>query len=407
MPVALFASLPYLHLGAPVHSERIVSLARDWLARPTDRVCSPCFTTPGAFSSRRTQATSLKRQCERTRTSLLRWPVSGTATHSLASTRCSRIDASPSARDVQLESVISDAMHYHRSLLIRDLGAALRSDTLQDDLRGGALLLAGYFGDRSLGGDVRSAWEKARDKSLMLRAGLWAGLRCADNDPASVLDPLFDALLRISDEPTQYGQSDRGAIVHDLASTADHGFSESVLNHLVTFGMRGDRERDVVTALLDDMDHPIAVSFVARQLAGYSHRASHSGTFSPWALAWENRWDRYLGKPPLSRGSLEALAPSGRTNEERDWVKRYAFGIWACAGGDLPELRQVGFRSPFYSTALWNRALQGDVEVLPDILALISKDRSWFDVLALIWASELEPVVDSCSRTSTLAGACC
>jgi len=299
----------------------------------------------------------------------------------------------PSVRDAQLETIISQGKRRHGQKLIKELGAILRHDGLEDVHRGGALVLAGYLGSTELIGDIRIAWAKAREKDLLLCAGLWAGLRCSADDPDSVLGPLLDELLRVSDAPDQYGHSARQRVIDDLRFTARHGFSEEVLAYLARFGAKGESERDIATRLLDEIDHPIAIDFVARQLADYAHQASQSGGFSPWASTW--RLDRSRGTVALSPESLDALRSIWAEEGNPEWQRRYAFGVWARLTDDLEGLRSISPGSPFHRSSLWSRAERGDLSAVAEVLPLVEKDRNWLRVIARIWSLEFEPVVDA------------
>jgi hypothetical protein len=320
-PVGLIAALPYLSSAGSEEPSRVVTLAAAWLN--------------GADGPRtRTMFDDARSLLLATDSPYVLQATEGKeADFFIAQARLRNGDAvagvnamlghphfCPSVHDAQLETIVSQGKRRHGPKLIKELGAILRHDGLEDVHRGGAMMLAGYLGSTELIGDIRIAWETAAKKDLLLRAGLWAGLRCSADDPESVLGPLLDELLGVSDAPDQYGHSARQGVIDDLQSTARHGFSEQVLAYVARFGARGESERDIATRLLDKIDHPIAVDFVARQLADYAHQASQSGGFSTWASTW--RRDRGRGGAALSPESLVALRSIWEDEGNPEWQRR-------------------------------------------------------------------------------------
>jgi len=394
-PVGLIAALPYLPSDGSEEARLVVTAASAWLKAAGgpgtrtmfDDARSLLLTTDAPYVL---QATEEKEEDLFINQARLR---NGDAVAGINAV-LQYPEFSPSVHDYQLENIISQGKRRHGSKLIKELGAILRHDGLDDVHRGGALILAGYLGNPEMIGDIRLAWEKTARKDLLLRAGLWAGLRCSAADPEPVLDPMFDELLKVSNAPDQYGRSSRKGVVDDLRFTSRHGFSEQVLAYLVRFGTRGEDERDVATRLLDNIDHPIAVDFVARQLAESEHQANQSGGFSLWASTWRPSWDRDQGRALLSPDSLQALRSIWEDARNPEWQKRYAFRVWARLTDDLESLKQIGPDSPFRRSSLWSRAERGDRSVAAEVLPLVENDRNWLRVIAEIWSPEFEPVID-------------
>ena len=180
MPVALFASLPYLSPGRSAHSERIVSLARDWLGSADRSGLQSMFYDARSFLV-------ATHSCH-----VLEATVQADADFLVALARLRNGDAlagvnavlrdecyPPSARDVEFGLVISQALHHHRSKLILDVGAVLRADALPDKFRSGAACARGLLRrpKAGRGRKDRMAEDMRQNPDASCRAMGWASLR--------------------------------------------------------------------------------------------------------------------------------------------------------------------------------------------------------------------------------------
>jgi hypothetical protein len=211
--------------------------------------------------------------------------------------------------------------------MVADLQEILTADGQDDRTRGGALCLAGYLGDPRLADVVRHAWAKASDRHAILLPALWAGLRCSGQAVAEVLGPMLDAVLDLPEKEEEAGQSGRESLLMELGFATRHGFAEPVLMYLAGLGRSDERHRGTVLSLLCDIDHPVAVGYVARELAAAEHRARQSGRFSFWSMTWGDRWRRRArdGGQPLSAASLAELRLIWEDPGSPDWMQDYAF----------------------------------------------------------------------------------
>ena len=56
-----------------------------------------------------------------------------------------------------------------------------------------------------------------------------------------------------------------------------HGISDAVVHYLADLGMAEEAYRSIVAAVLKDVDHPVAIGYVASLLADAQHRAEQAG----------------------------------------------------------------------------------------------------------------------------------
>jgi len=119
------------------------------------------------------------------------------------------------------------------------------------------------------------------------------------------------------------------------------------------------------------------------------NQAEKKGTFSPWSTILQDAWDptRNLGHR-LSADSQSAIRALWESPERDAWLKRGAFTFWVKSVDDLAALRGIPPEHPHFKTALWRRALLGDVTAVPYIKSILTSNRHWFRVVAPIWCAE-------------------
>ena len=328
-PAALVAAVPYLTAAESGYADAVVQLSRDWLAQPGDCPASMRYDALGTLarssSARVLDVTEGMPGNQRVWEARLRngdasagaWALSGRFY--------------PAVRYSWLESLIEQAQTHHGSPLTEGLRVLLRSPEFQGPGRFGALCLAGYLGDPGLAADVKIAWETARDGREVLQAALWAGFRCAGNSTDELLGPIMPYILFLQHDDSGQRVDERGSLLQELGFASRHSFGEPVLAYLAGLGTARTDFRWIVAAILDDVDHPVAIRYVVRLLAEAKHKAELVGGFSPWALSWGDRWKRKDKENDnrLSAGSVAALRSLWADEQSTEWLQKYAFSLWA------------------------------------------------------------------------------
>jgi hypothetical protein len=392
-PVALVAAIEHLS-SVPSHNESaVLTKARDWLGTASQALPSVRDHAYGVLASVESpHLLALTEGLETDRRLLFGRLRNGDAA---AGAQVLSEEFYPAIRHPWLEALIRQAKFRHGPELVGRLKELLALQDLDDPVRSGALVLAGYLGEDSLGAAVRVAWENAQDRNRFLLETLWASLRCSTNAPEELLSPVFGAIMELEDEDHGGHLSDRQRLLEETCFAARHGFSEEVLKFLTELG-QSEEYQGIVAAILNGVDHPIAVDFVVRKLAFFSHRAKERGGFSPWAFSWTDRWTRGEGEGPipLSRASTDALRSLWQEESNPDWLKEYALGVWARIEGDLPHLRSISEKSALYATALWHRALRGDRTTASQVAGKVNEKTWWLWLVPKIWCKEIAEVVD-------------
>ncbi|MBI3408597.1 MAG: hypothetical protein HY040_09605 [Planctomycetes bacterium] len=394
-PVALIAAVPYLVTSPSGYADAVVQLARSWLMQAGDFPDSMRFAalwtlaranTPRVLDV--TEGTPGKRRV---------WEARLRNGDAAAGAWALSREFSPAVRDPWLESLIEDARTHHGLPLTEQLRGLLRSKELDDQQRYGALCLAGYLADPHLAADVKFAWESASAGRNVLLAALWAACRCAGDAPDTVLGPMMPSILILQHDDSGQSVDERGSLLQELGFASRHGFGEPVLACLAELGNSREEFRWIVAAILDDIDHPIAIEYVVRLLAEAKHKAEQAGRFSPWAMIWGDRWKqmRKEREARLSRPSGAALKSLWAEKQNPEWLQDYAFSHWARYVADLSELAAIQPDCRHYEGAAWERALRNDRQVAAFVLAKSRTDAHWFHVVPRVWGAEFEPVIDA------------
>jgi hypothetical protein len=295
----------------------------------------------------------------------------------------------PATRHPWLETLVQQSKLRYGSHLVSELALILAKTDLDDARRSGALSLAGYLGDDSLATAARKAWENAPDRNRFLVETLWATLRCSGSEPEKHLPPIISAILEVAD-----GEH-RRILLEEVQFAGRHGFSCAVLKFLAALGERDEYEETVV-AVLDRVDHPIAIEFEVKTLAFWRRRAREQGGMFPWADIWTDRWTRGEGERPipLSSASVGAIRALWQEESNPDWLREYALDVWAKTGGELRHLQSIPDTSPLYTTAVWHRAQKGDRDVVSQVVAMLEKKTWWLSLLPKVWCKAAEEAAD-------------
>lgn len=304
----------------------------------------------------------------------------------------------PESHFAWLENLIEQASMRHHSELVAGLMAILLPDERNVPVLRGALSLAGYLADASLAPTIAASWEGASlpvRREILLWA-LWAGLRCSDDDPRSVLSPLVEAILELDDtKGANAVRSERDSLLTEIGSAGRHGYSAPVLAFLTEIGA-DQRFESTVVALLERVDHPIAVKFMVERLAWRNERAHKEGGFNLFATHWIENWDAKHAGEQISFQSLAEIRQLWEGSAKPEWLRSYAFSCWAELSPSIDVLRTLDPTAyPHDKPAVRSRALAGDRSVTKEYLAYLNEDWHWLHMMPEIWSPELLPIAGS------------
>jgi hypothetical protein len=304
----------------------------------------------------------------------------------------------PSMHFSWLESLIAQAASRHGDSLIRQVVDILQGSAGSDSVRCGALVLAGYLGNRNLDDAILAAWRSALDTDELILPALWAALRCSDPLGAT-LTAILAGIFRISDEPGPGGWTARHQLFQDIGSSARHGFSPEVLSFLKALAEREERFEPFVFSLFQRIDNPMCLEFVITKVAKQSSKPVEPGHVSG-VFIWETQWRRMSGlkDAPMPLDCVDALWQWCQRSSP-EWLRAYAFKLWVRYSGDKLWSTDIPAELSSSDTAVWELAKRGDRRVAERLLLKLRGDPNSFYGIRGIWADGFESALDDALKT--------
>ena len=154
----------------------------------------------------------------------------------------------------------------------------------------------------------------------------------------------------------------------------------------------------MVTALLEKVDHPIAIGYLVRRVARSAEEAKRAGAIAPFAMTWADQWRPHRADQEsrsLSVASIDELQSLWTEENHPDWLRMFAFSVWARSVPDLKAARSPLGKAPIGDETVWHRAMRGDTETVPDVIIRLGVDSHWLHVVPRIWCAELQSGVEA------------
>ncbi len=302
-------------------------------------------------------------------------------------------DFFPSSRAPFIEDAIKRACRLHHDRLCEELSADLNIGCNSKSELHAALILAGYLGESSLAKPILKAWEQDQNNQCLLEA-LWASIRCSTS-PEITLSPILDSWADLSDKRDKFGSSERNRLLIDLEFSMHHGVSETVIKFLVYRAEHDDRLSSCIAGLLKRIDHPIAVSFVATQIADIDKKIDGTDSINFWGFHCRDDWDPTKGSDNrLSDASRSAIL--SLWNECGDeLIKKSLLHTWIATTDSVAKLASLPNQYATSQKALWRRAGLGDQSIIDLVLERVKKESHWWEVIPSIWTDQFLVPLDS------------
>lgn len=404
-PIALVASLRSIR-GSTETAAPITARIHSWLSNPGNR--GTAQWNSALYLLAETNSPHVLSVTEGVSGVPYLWEARLRNGDALAGAYALSVDFYPRVHHSWLESLIADAKEGHGPQLASDLRQLLLEEGVRYPVLIGALSLVGYLADSILTDAIVEAFKRAPETDESLVGFLWAGLRCGNDKPERVLGPMMQKLLAIDATSTSAPStlSRRDQIQEALASSGRHGFEDSVLNYLTELG-KIDEYRWIAASILRNIDHPIAIRFMVRTIAERKAQVE-KGSFFPYAMHWRDQWRSNTESQRLSDASVGELYRLWKDPANSEWLKVYAFEVWAEYTEDRNALREVGVDGgPLGDLSLRRRALWGDSEVASALKTRILNDKHrsyWLRFLHGVWRPDFEEMFDDLFGDAYAAG---
>ncbi len=392
LPLALFEALKNFGNPLTAYYKMIVDSIKDWVNRKfasrdvLDSVInSICFCLMNTDSSAVLELTENFPTYPPILLSRLR---NGSALS--GSIYCSR-DSIAMGDDLR-DQIIEHAKKRHGDHLLDELRLILSSAACTDEVRKGALALAGFLEFSELEDEIGECWNLANDKQQIIAEAVWAGSRCCNEQPDKLLGPMMKFLAGLSDERiSDIEVGPRIRISEELGIAMRRGICNKVINYFSSLHEVCKPLNWPIVIMLEHVDMPDAIELCVR------FAAKESKSFFACFMLPVN-WDpthphgERLSNPSLDR--LMLLWSSLQTDEP---TKYQAFKIWAnnTQYEQINILKEVSqSESLLYRMAIRRRAQLEDMSVVQQLASLMSNDIHMFDVAHNVWCGEISAVAE-------------
>ena len=291
-----------------------------------------------------------------------------------------------SVRDPLRDRIIAEAKRQHHDRLVSQLRRMLTSRETPHQERRGALALVGCLQPAGFEDVLQTHISSVLEDNELFVELLWAVARCPVDDLARLMQPLMDHLasLPVYDNTNPKYPGERHGIVITLGHAFTYGITEEALSSVLRLAETTKSLEGDVSSMIEHIDDPDVVEFIARRLA------------RGWHFARYGRIGGLGDNPPdlremclASRQRLEQLW----TNEGEDRkLRRWSFSL--CLHADPPpsleELQKIQADSPMYEGALWRRVMLRDTTTVNELIVMIGKHYWWWNIAHYVWCEPLK-----------------
>lgn len=295
---------------------------------------------------------------------------------------------SPGVTDRALDAVLHRGMRRYREVLIEQCARFLLSESVDDDLKSGALILAGFLGESSLADLIQVAWSAIKKKEDAILPAVWAELRCPSPERDDDVGLILEAWAKLPDEDRGGGLSERLEVGSSLDFAIRRGIPSDSIDRLIRVAQNREELRWPITVALKHSDAPQAVVFLLQVAAKIQARTKESGGFSIFISGLKQDWNpsSKSGGRRLPPVTIQAIRDCWESDSSSDELREVAFELWTTALDDLEQLQTVTADHPNFRTIVWRRALLGDATVAPQFALFLKSDSHWFHIAQNIWS---------------------
>ena len=306
-----------------------------------------------------------------------------------------------------LDDLVRFVLYQQNTDIIEEIKALLSSSTTPSKLKHLALQLIGYTGDKQFANSVRKAFVLIPENEKDYRIFMWAGARVCDDDPESLLGPIFNYWENLSDEEDEFKGSEKGDFAH---YSLDWMFRDYIplnaIHYILEQSLRREKLKWEIFVLLREVDQPDVFEYQARELANRDKnnpdntflvfnmlerpakkREKGQGTFKP--TVWKESFISDQSKARL-QGLFE------NTNND-ELFRKYAFKLWemSISENDIVICQRISPNDICYPISIWGRARRRDLTVIDELIKKIKDNPSyWWQCARYIWHEKLERLLE-------------
>ncbi len=291
------------------------------------------------------------------------------------------------------KQVIDHVVNKYGVSLVQQICENLINENVSYEVKHQLLRLIGYTENTIFANAVRTAWRFIPNDKKDYRLFFWAAARVCDDDPDSLLEPMFDHWENLSDEENEYHSTDR-------ANFAAYGlrwkFREHVPYSSIAFMLKEAEKRDslnfYILYMLSEVDHPDVLEAESTRLAN----SRRQGNYMPSAVL-DNLFRNSENGKILSIESKEKLLSISESLEGDEFLRKSAFNLWEMSPhyDDLIVLQDIANSDIRFDTALMGRAKRQDTTAVAQIIEKINENPSyWWQATRYLWHKDFEKLLE-------------
>ena len=293
------------------------------------------------------------------------------------------------------DRLIRHARKRHGDQWFEDLSVLLVDTSQNDKQREAALFLAGECADIRTAKAVAQCWTNMQERGEELSHGmLFAAVSCLSGIDDETLDSVYRAWEALPHKDPEgkdkSGLSDKRYWVakNCLSGGLRRVKSERTLRPLIQLAEKRAAMRLVVYGCLEQVDHPLAATFVASHIAEIDKRCEgKDGSFNFLASSRFGLFGSDMDhNVRYSASALRVLETNWANTENEFFFRKRCFQLWR-ASASLKELQRLAECPPkgLEDELLLSRCRIGDVSAVSDLRAKIEERRTtgvyWFQFI--------------------------
>lgn len=253
------------------------------------------------------------------------------------------------------------------------------------------LRLIGYTENTIFANPIRTAWRLIPDEKKDYRIFFWAAARVCDDNPHSLLEPIFDYWENLSDENNEYMSEKAQFATYSLGFKFRDYIPRRSISYIIQQAYKRPSLFNSIFSMLRDVDHPEVLEFQAKHFSDIEKKDDSNFGFTMFTSFFKS--DDYQ---VLSNASKERLLFISNHTED-DILRKKSFELLEKSSNidDLVILQQITKDDIRFETALMGRAKRQDVTVVDDLIEKINTDPVyWWQATRYIWSEKLEQLFE-------------
>ena len=285
----------------------------------------------------------------------------------------------PLVQDSLYEEILNHASFYHKATLLTDLQQVLKSSSIKDIKRDGALTLAEFLKFFELEKDIITCWQLSEDKSFTLRSASWAATQCFRDEYLYLLEPLFIYWSELPDEPNEKHKYARNWFANDEVSQLilSHQLRSSVIKYFLSQSKKYKSLSSIITKILSRVDDADVLEYIVRENSNPQKNNLQINDLINTPSAFSTVWASIrFWHFNLSKSSIDRLKELWQNDINNETIREKAASLWfeSVSHEQIDDLRAIKADSPYFHSTLLKRIKLGDRSVIEDAYSLLLDD---------------------------------